>query len=110
MIDLCSPAPLTALLSDIDLLLVPTQPLADFTIKHEAELFTKPDDLSAVLRFAAPFDMSGHPTLTMPNGFTANGLPLSFQFVGRQLDESLLVRAGYAYQQATDWHRRHPPV
>jgi Asp-tRNA(Asn)/Glu-tRNA(Gln) amidotransferase A subunit family amidase len=56
------------------------------------------------------FDMSGHPTLTMPNGFTTNGLPLSFQFVGRQLDESLLVRAGYAYQQATDWHRRHPPV
>ncbi|MEH2544838.1 amidase [Bradyrhizobium sp. AZCC 2262] len=99
---------LTALLSDVDLLLIPTQPLADFTIKQEAELFTKPAELSAFLRFATPFDMSGNPTLTMPNGFTAKGLPLSFQFVCRHLDEGLLVRAGDAYQQATDWHRRHP--
>jgi len=37
-------------------------------------------------------------------------LPLSFQLVGRHLDEALLVRAGHAYQQATDWHRKHPPL
>lgn len=101
---------LATLLSDIDLLLIPTQPLADFTIAQEAELFTKPDELSAFLRFATPFDMSGSPTLIIANGFTAKGLPLSFQLVGRNLDEALLVRAGHAYQQVTDWHRKHPPL
>jgi amidase len=99
---------LATLFSDIDLLLIPTQPLADFTVEREAELFMSPDELNAFIRFAAPFDMSGSPTITLPGGFTPKGLPLSFQIVGRHLDETLLVRAGHAYQQATDWHRKHP--
>ncbi len=99
---------LAALFRDIDLLLIPTQPLADFTVAQEAALFTQPDELGAFLRFAAPFDMSGSPTLTLPCGFTAQGLPLSFQLISRHLDEALLVRAGHAYQQATDWHRKQP--
>ena len=101
---------LAKLLSNIDLLLIPTQPLADFTVQQEAELFNKPDDLAAFIRFATPFDMAGSPTLTMPNGFTKKGLPLSFQIVGRHLGEALLIRAGHAYQQATDWHKRHPAL
>jgi amidase len=101
---------LAALFGDVDLLLIPTQPRADFTLEQEAALFSQPDQLGAFLRFAAPFDMAGSPTLTLPGGFTAKGLPLSFQLVGRHLDEELLVRAGHAYQQATDWHRRHPPL
>ena len=101
---------LAGLLSEIDLLLIPTQPLADFTVARERELFATPDGLSDFLRFATPFDMSGSPTITLPGGFTAKGLPLSFQLVSRHLDEVLLVRAGHAYQQATDWHRRHPPL
>ncbi len=101
---------LATMFANIDLLLIPTQPLADFTIEQEARLFTLPDELTAFLRFAAPFDMAGNPTLTLPGGFTAKGLPLSFQLVGRHLDEALLVRAGHAYQQATGWHRRHPAV
>lgn len=99
---------LAALFSTIDLLLIPTQPLADFTIAHEAELFRTPEGLAGFLRFATPFDMSGSPTITLPGGFTAKGLPLSFQLVGRHLDEALLVQAGHAYQQETDWHRHHP--
>lgn len=101
---------LATLFSDIDLLLIPTQPLADFTVAREADLFASPDDLGAFLRFATPFDMSGSPTITLPGGFTDKGLPLSFQLVGRHLEEALLVRAGHAYQQATDWHRRHPAL
>jgi amidase len=101
---------LATLFADVDLLLIPTQPLADFTLAEEAELFTQPDELAAFLRFATPFDMSGSPTLTLPGGFTKKGLPLSFQLVGRHLDEALLVQAGHTYQQATDWHRRHPKL
>jgi amidase len=101
---------LAALFSDIDLLLVPTQPRANFTIAQEAEEFATPEGLSRFIRFTTPFDMSGSPTITLPGGFTAKGLPLSFQLVGRHLEEMLLVRAGHAYQHATDWHRKHPPL
>jgi amidase len=101
---------LAALFADVDLLLIPTQPRANFTVAQERELFATPEGLTEFLRFTTPFDMSGSPTLTLPGGFTAEGLPLSFQLVGRHLDEALLVRSGHAYQQATDWHRRHPTL
>jgi amidase len=101
---------LSALFAEIDLLLIPTQPRTDFTIAQERELFATAEGLSGFLRFATPFDMSGSPTITLPGGFTAKGLPLSFQLVGRHLEEELLVRAGHAYQQVTDWHHRHPTL
>jgi amidase len=101
---------LATLFSEIDLLLVPTQPRADFTIAQEKELFATPGGLAGFLRFTTPYDMSGSPTITLPAGFTAKGLPLSVQLVGQHLDEGLLVRAGHAYQQATDWHRQHPAL
>jgi amidase len=63
-----------------------------------------------LLRFTAPFDMSGSPTITMPCGFSARGLPVGFQLVGPHLSEDLLLRAGHAYQQATPWHTMTPPV
>jgi amidase len=63
-----------------------------------------------LLRFTAPFDMSGSPTITMPCGFNAKGLPVGFQLVGPHLSEALLLRAGHAYQQATPWHTMPPPV
>jgi len=101
---------LASLFRDIDLLLIPTQPRANFTLAQESELFANPDGLAAFLRFATPFDMSGSPTITLPGGFTTAGLPVAFQLVSRHLEESLLVRAGHAYQQATDWHQRHPGI
>jgi amidase len=55
-----------------------------------------------------PFNFSGSPTLSVPCGFSADGLPLSVQFVGRSLSESVICRAGYAYEQATRWHTMHP--
>jgi amidase len=101
---------LTALFDEIDLLLIPTQPRADFTIAQEQDLFATKEGLSGFLRFTRPFNASGSPTITLPGGFTAKGLPLSFQLVGRHLGEALLVRVGHAYQQATSWHRRHPSL
>jgi amidase len=67
-----------------------------------------PEMLSALVRYTMPFDMTGSPTITLPCDFTEAGTPLAFQFVGRHLEEEMLVRAGYAYQTATDWHRQHP--
>jgi aspartyl-tRNA(Asn)/glutamyl-tRNA(Gln) amidotransferase subunit A len=48
--------------------------------------------------------------LAVPNGFTAGGLPLSLQIVCRGYDEATALRIGWAYQHATDWHERVPPM
>jgi amidase len=54
--------------------------------------------------------MSGHPALTLPAGCTAAGMPIGMQLVGGAFQETALLRAGVAYQAATDWHRRHPAL
>jgi amidase len=98
------------LFEDIDLLLVPAQGIASPTTAQMAHLGEDAGMLNALLRFTCPFDMTGSPTITLPCGFTEAGTPMAFQFVGRHFEEELLVRAGYAYQTATDWHREHPTL
>ena len=61
-------------------------------------------------RFTIPWDYNGWPTLSLPCGATASGLPLSLQLVGHPLTEGTLLRAGAAFESATEWHRRHPAV
>ena len=58
----------------------------------------------------APFNLTGLPTLALPCGFSSSGLPLSFQLSGRPFEEAAVLRAGHAYEQATTWHTRRPPV
>ena len=60
--------------------------------------------------FTKPTDLSGSPSLTLPCGFTAEGLPLAFQLIGSHRSEPLLLQIGQAYEQATEWHLRHPEV
>jgi amidase len=92
----------------IDLLLVPAQSFAAPMLADMAMLGQNNDMIGRLLRFTCPFDSSGNPTITMPGGFTTSGLPIGFQLVGPHLSEALLVRAGAAFQSATDWNRRHP--
>jgi aspartyl-tRNA(Asn)/glutamyl-tRNA(Gln) amidotransferase subunit A len=54
------------------------------------------------------WDTTGNPVLSVPMGFTGEGLPLSLQLAGRPFEEALVLRAGDAYQQITDWHLRVP--
>jgi aspartyl-tRNA(Asn)/glutamyl-tRNA(Gln) amidotransferase subunit A len=56
------------------------------------------------------WDAVGNPALVVPIGFNADGLPLSLQLAAPPFQESVLVRVGDAYQQATDWHLRVPPL
>jgi aspartyl-tRNA(Asn)/glutamyl-tRNA(Gln) amidotransferase subunit A len=58
----------------------------------------------------AVFNVTAHPALCQPCGFSAAGLPLSLQLVARAFDEATVMRAAHAYEQATDWHLRHPDV
>jgi amidase len=99
-----------SLFQGIDLLVIPATAVASPTVAQMAKLGEDPDLISALLRFTCPFDMTGSPTITLPAGFTQQNTPIAFQFVARHFEEELLVRAGWAYQQATDWHRKHPDL
>ena len=95
-----------ALFADIDLLAIPVLAFPAPTI----ERMTRVDDetIFGLHRFTCSFTMSGNPTITLPGGFTDDGMPIAVQFVASHFAEALLIRVGHAVQTATDWHRRHP--
>lgn len=99
-----------ALFENLDLIMIPTTAIASPTVARMATLGEDADLISGLLRYTSPFDMSGSPTITLPGAFTDAGTPIAFQFVAPHFREDLLVRAGWAYQDATDWHRRHPAL
>jgi amidase len=94
---------------NFDLLLIPSQPMASPTTKEMSVIGTVPSELARLIKFTAPFDMSGHPTITLPAGFTAKNTPVAIQLVAAHLNEATLIRAGSAFQRVTDWHARTPP-
>jgi amidase len=100
---------LSELFQTVDILLIPTMPVPTPSLELMKAYGEDPSVLLSILRFTAPFDFSGSPTLTLPNGLDSAGMPLSMQFVGPHLSEDVLVRAGHAFQSATNW-RRPPPV
>ena len=55
-------------------------------------------------------NLTGHPAVILPHGFRADGTPVSLTFLGRLFGEEALLRVAHAYQQATDFHTRHPAV
>jgi amidase len=67
-------------------------------------------DISHLLRYTAEFNFTGQPAITLNGGFDKRGAPIGFQLVGKHMSESLLLRAGHAYQSITDWHARHPTL
>lgn len=101
---------LAAVFAEVDLVLVPTMPVPIPSLAKMGEYGQDPEVLLRILRFTAPFDFSGSPTITLAAGIDEAGMPLSMQLVGRHLAEDLLCRAGHAFQQVTDWHTRRPPA
>jgi amidase len=99
-----------ALFNDIELLLTPVHPFAPLSLQTMGTMGAQPALIARLQTWTAPFNMTGQPTLTLPGGVSAEGLPIGFQLVAADLSEATLVRAGAAFQRATDWHRRHPVV
>ncbi len=85
----------------------PAPPLTHATEGPVHELVMRQGRFSRLTR---PFNGLGLPALSVPCGFSSAGLPLAFQLVGRPFDEATVLRVGDAYQQATDWHTRRPPL
>jgi amidase len=106
-------ASLELLLNTVDCLVCPS--MANSARLKEADPYDEETEASWRLLVrndvhTYPFNFSGSPTLSMPCGFSGEGLPLSVQFVGRRLGESVLCRVGHAYERATPWHSKHPAV
>jgi len=92
-------------LQDVDVFATPTTPApaTPFTLAQDPEFGFPRSNMP-------PFNLTGLPTLALPCGFASSGLPLSLQLAGRPFDEAMVLRVGHAYEQATPWHTRRPPV
>ena len=101
-----------AALARRDVLLAPATPIpAPVLGETQTQLGDGASDVrSALIRFTRPFNLSGHPACSVPCGFTAAGLPLGMQLVGRPFDEATVLRVVDTYQRLTDWHTHHPAV
>lgn len=91
---------LNVLFESIDGFLCPAMPVPVPTITSMEQALDDEDETAEFLNFTAPFNYSGHPTISLPSGIDAEGRPTGFQIVGPWLDELGLVQAGQAYEQA----------
>jgi aspartyl-tRNA(Asn)/glutamyl-tRNA(Gln) amidotransferase subunit A len=100
------------LFEGVDLLAGPTLPITAFkigTVEMEvAGALTKVIPL--LTQYTRPFNLTGLPAMSVPCGFSAKGLPVGLQLAGRPFDEETVLRTGHAFEQATAWHLRKPPL
>jgi aspartyl-tRNA(Asn)/glutamyl-tRNA(Gln) amidotransferase subunit A len=96
--------------SNVDAVIAPVAPVAAPTIA-ESDVGNSPDAepvIQRLTRFTRPINYLGVPSLAIPSGFTAKGLPVGMQLIGRSLDEATLIKIGAAFQRATDFHDKVP--
>jgi aspartyl-tRNA(Asn)/glutamyl-tRNA(Gln) amidotransferase subunit A len=93
--------------ADVDLLLMPTQacPAFKFGAYDDNKLQMDLQDY-----FTAAVNLAGVPGISIPCGFSQDGMPIGFQLIGPHLSESMLFQVGHAYQQMTDWHTKNPTL
>lgn len=94
------------LLDRFDLLVTPSTPIAAPAI-DASEADGPPRSIST---FVSPFNLTGFPALSLPCGFTAEGLPIGLQIVGNEWEEARVLEAGYRFERATPWHARRPEL
>ena len=89
-----------------DALVTPTSPTLPFKIGEKVD-----DPMQMYLSDVCtlPINIAGVPAISIPAGF-ANGLPIGMQIIGKPFDEETVLHIAFAYEQATDWHNRKPPV
>ncbi len=99
-------------MAGVDAIMIPTMPITTPTIEA-ADAGGGPNMariIMEIMRFMRWVNYLGVPSLSVPCGFDATGLPIGMQLLGRPWAESTLFRIGHAYQSATDWHRRVPSI
>ena len=103
------------LLESVDVLIQPTSSGPAGKLDFTPGVGSKAAAARALVEgsFRGPYSLSGVPALSIPCGFTGEGdgaLPLALQIAGRPYAEATVLRVGHAYEQATPWHTRKPPI
>jgi aspartyl-tRNA(Asn)/glutamyl-tRNA(Gln) amidotransferase subunit A len=91
----------------VDVIVTPTSPTTAFRIGEKTD-----DPIQMYLSdiFTLSVNLAGICGINVPCGFDAQGLPIGMQIIGPALGETTILRVAYAYEQATDWHTRRPPL
>ena len=100
------------LFEHVDILAGPTEPITAHKI-GESEVKvgdTMQPSTPTLTQYTRAFNLNGFPAITVPCGFDDGGLPIGLQLAGKPFDEETVLRAAYAYEQATEWHTRRPPL
>ena len=100
-------------LEKVDVLVMPTSSIPASPLPEKAGVESKEaflEMLGGRRSFTAPFNLASVPALSINCGFTVDDLPVGLQIAGKPFDESMVFRVAYAYEQATDWNTRRPPV
>ena len=100
-------------LEKVDVLVMPTSSIPASPLPEKAGVESKEafmEMLGGRRSFTAPFNLASVPALSINCGFTSEDLPVGLQIAGKPFDESMVFRVAHAYEQATNWHTRRPPV
>jgi aspartyl-tRNA(Asn)/glutamyl-tRNA(Gln) amidotransferase subunit A len=95
-----------------DLLLTPTTACPPFAVglDNPTEIAGRPAGAYAWIPFTYPFNLTGQPAASVPAGFTANGLPVGLQIVGRRFADAAVLRASAAFERLRPWAQHRPPI
>ena len=97
---------------DVDVLVTPTQPTTALKIgQTTSRIGAREESVFAVsARFCAPFNISGLPAISVPCGFSPEGMPIGLQIIGKPFDEETVLRIADAFERSTQWHLKHPAI
>jgi len=90
---------------EVDVIVTPTMPTTAFKLGEKIQ-----DPLQMYLSdiFTISINLAGVPAISVPCGISSGKLPIGLQIIGRPFEEEKIIRAAYAYEQATDWHKKRP--
>jgi aspartyl-tRNA(Asn)/glutamyl-tRNA(Gln) amidotransferase subunit A len=97
---------LTHLFETYDTILLPTTPITAPLIEGNDAV----EQARRLTRFTAPFNLSGLPAISIPCGFSKEGLPIGLQIVAKAWNEAGVLQAANAYERESQWGRRRPPI
>jgi aspartyl-tRNA(Asn)/glutamyl-tRNA(Gln) amidotransferase subunit A len=99
-------------LSKVEVIAAPTVPMAASKVGEDPVAIgpTKELVISATIRLNRPSNHTGLPAISLPCGFTAGGLPIGLQLIGRGFDEATVLRAAHAYEVSSPWRLKRAPI